>query len=88
MPPARMMVSSDLRLRLSRAPMLPTMTANDSRISEKAGSRSKPIHSSEVTERSVARRDMRSSSTMSIMKISTAHTLKAPRIASRKRLAT
>ena len=45
MPPARMTVSSDLRLRLSRAPMLPTMTANDSRISENAGSRSRPIHS-------------------------------------------
>ena len=36
----------------------------------------------------VARRDMRNSSTMSIMKISTEHTAKAPRIAVKKRLAT
>jgi len=39
------------------------------------------------TEISVARREIRSSSTMSIMNISTAQTANAPRIDSRKRLA-
>ena len=38
------------------------------------------------TERSVARRDMRSSSTMSIMKIRHAQTAKAPRIAEQEAL--
>ncbi len=88
MPPARMTLSSDLRLRLSSAPMLPTMTANASRISVKAGSRSSAIHSSMPIDRSVARRDSRSSSIMSIMKMSTAQTAKAPTIASRNRRAT
>ena len=88
MPPARMTMSSDLRLRLSRAPMPPTSTAKESRISVKAGRRSRAIHSSEATDRSVARRDSLSSSIMSIMKMRTAQTAKAPRIANRKRLAT
>ena len=88
MPPARMTISSDLRLRLSSAPMLPTSTANASRISVNAGRRSKAIHSSAHIDRSVARRDRRNSSIMSIMKISTAQTVNAPRIDSRKRLAT
>ena len=88
MPPARMTISSDLRLRLSSAPMPPTSTAKASRISVKAGKRSKAIHNSDTMERSVARRDSRSSSIMSIMKISAAQTVNAPRIDSRKRLAT
>ena len=88
MPPARMTMSSDLRLRLSSAPMPPTSTANASRISVNAGRRSSAIHSKRDMERSVARRESRSSSIMSIMKISTAQTVNAPRIASRKRLAT
>ena len=46
------------------------------------------IHNSDPMERSVARRDSRKSSIMSIMKISAAQTAKAPRIDSRKRLAT
>ena len=88
MPADRMIVSSDFRLRLSSAPMLPTNTAKDRRISEKAGSRSSPIHNNVAPERSVARRDMRSSSTMSIMKIRHAQTTKAPKMLNKKRLAT
>jgi len=68
--------------------MPPTSTANASRISPKAGRRSAAIHSNANMERLVARRDMRNSSTMSIMKISTAQTANAPRIAVKKRLAT
>ena len=48
MPAARITVSSDLRLRLSRAPILPTSTANAISSSVNAGSRSNPIHNSVV----------------------------------------
>ena len=44
----------------------------------KAGSRNSPIHNNVPAERSVARRDMRSSSIMSIMKIRHAQTANAP----------